>query len=331
LDREFSVSQLDAAQTNEQTDERNLLSRVPQGRRHHDHDHHHHHNNTSPPSPLSHALAKIQPIMEIKVTLPDIVSVARARFPAAFKQLTKVETFGNVVYITNPHFIGLVIGRIVINLNNERKACRHVLANLSPDGGHVGVGFINKGVFVAIENWTDVGIQYCTPFALMNASDKNFKARVDTFVKYCHLAGRKREFVMVGLEYMMDLREIMEDIGWTWQVWKEDGGKDVKGFMQATTKADEDMLAKYHQQQQGGRSVMESESSMEVENEGSPKLRTSRKRKSNGDVIENDINSMESTSTLNADVYDNSSEAGVDEMSTALEKMDTGDDEGELM
>jgi hypothetical protein len=54
-------------------------------------------------------------------------------------------------------------------------------------------------------------------------------------------------------------------LAFSWQIWKEDGGKDVKGFMLETTKADEEMLEKYHhQQQQSGWWTLESDSSMEA-------------------------------------------------------------------
>jgi hypothetical protein len=37
------------------------------------------------------------------------------------------------------------------------------------------------GAWMGIENWTEVDIQYCTLFALLNAADKKFKVHVETW------------------------------------------------------------------------------------------------------------------------------------------------------
>ncbi|KAF2645873.1 hypothetical protein P280DRAFT_513750 [Massarina eburnea CBS 473.64] len=179
--------------------------------------------------------------MDIKINLGDIAHVANTRFPAAYKDLPVAH---DLLFYDISGVPSLLVGRLVLN-HNGMKIIRDIGALVGLHGDRVGLGFTNDGAFHELKTWDTVNIQFCAPFALFDKDDPDFKSKFENFVKFCFLAGRRREVIVAGLEFMVDMKEIAEDVGWHWRMWKHSGGKTVHQFVDETMAAGDAMAHEY--------------------------------------------------------------------------------------
>ncbi|KAF1950125.1 hypothetical protein CC80DRAFT_598363 [Byssothecium circinans] len=177
--------------------------------------------------------------MDIEVTLAEVSHIAFTRFPDPYGSLP---THEDILFFDISGAAGLLIGRLVINLNGKMKVVRDIYALLSSSGSGVGVGFTNGRDFVDIKTWDTIGVQFCAPFSLLDKKDAHFKPKLENFIKLCFLIGVKRRSVVVGLEFMMDVKEIAEDVGWNWKMWRENGGQGAAQFVRETRAADQALV-----------------------------------------------------------------------------------------
>ena len=108
----------------------------------------------------------------------------------------------------------------------------------SPSPTPVTVGFTNGPDYIPIPTWSSIGIEYTAPFSLFDRRDAHLQAKLENFIRYCFLLNGKVRSIGVGLDFLMDLREAAEDVGWNWRVWRENGGIGASGFTRETRARD---------------------------------------------------------------------------------------------